>query len=73
MESSKWKSQWESMTNDELFALREQMREVLNAKLLAKKVTLERRLRTLNELSGNASAAKPRGVKRANHVQRAER
>lgn len=73
MESSKWMSQWESMTNDELFALREQMQEVLSAKLLAKKVTLERRLRTLNELSGNASAAKPRVVKRANHVQRAER
>jgi hypothetical protein len=66
-------SQWESMTNDELFALREQMQEILNAKLLAKKVTLERRLRTLSELSGNGSAAKPRAVKRANHVQRAER
>jgi hypothetical protein len=73
MESSEWMSQWESMTNDELFALREQMQEILNAKLLAKKVTLERRLRTLSELSGNASAAKPRSVKRANHVQRAER
>ena len=73
MESSEWMSQWESMTNDELFALREQMQEILNAKLLAKKVTLERRLRTLNELSGNAPAAKPRAVKRANHVPRAER
>jgi hypothetical protein len=73
MESSEWMSQWESMTNDELFALREQMQEILNAKLLAKKVTLERRLRTLSELSGNGSAAKPRAVKRANHVQRAER
>jgi hypothetical protein len=61
------------MTTDELSALREQMQEVLRAKLLAKKVTLERRLRTLNELSGNASAAKPRAVKRANRVQRTER
>ena len=73
MESSEWMSQLESMTNDELFALREQMQEVLSARLLAQKVTLERRLRTLNELSGNASAAKPRTVKRANPVQRAER
>ena len=73
MESSEWMSRLESMTNDELFALREQMQEVLSARLLAKKVTLERRLRTLNELSGNTSAAKPRSVKRANHVQRVER
>jgi hypothetical protein len=73
MESSEWMSQWESMTNDELFALREQMQDILRAKLLAKKVTLERRLRTLNEPSGNASAAKLRAVKRANHVPLAER
>jgi hypothetical protein len=53
-------SEWESMTIDELFALREQMQEVLTAKLLAKKATLERRLQTLNELSSDASAAKPR-------------
>ena len=31
------KSKWELMTIDELFALREQMQEVLTAKLLAKK------------------------------------
>ena len=54
------KSKWESMTIDELFALREQMQEVLTAKLLAKKATLERRLQTLNELSSDVSAAKPR-------------
>lgn len=53
-------SQWESMTIDELFALREQMQDVLNDKLLAKKATLERRLQTLKGLSGNASARKPR-------------
>ena len=54
------KSKWESMTIDELFALREQMQEVLTAKLLAKKATLERRLQTLNEPSSDVSAAKPR-------------
>jgi hypothetical protein len=54
------KSKWESMTIDELFALREQMQEVLTAKLLVKKATLERRLQTLNEPSSDASAAKPR-------------
>ena len=57
---SEWMSQWESMTIDELFALREQMQDVLNDKLLAKKATLERRLQTLKGLSGNASARKPR-------------
>ena len=46
------------MTIDELFALRELMQEVLTVRLLAKKATLERRLQTLNELSGDGSAAK---------------
>jgi len=41
----------ESMTIDDLFALREQMQEVLNAKLEAKKVELERRLQQLNQPS----------------------
>jgi hypothetical protein len=43
-------SEWESMTI-ELFAVREQMQEVLGAKLKAKKVEPERRLRTLNQWS----------------------
>ena len=42
------KSQWESMTIDELFALRELMRAVLSERLKAKKVQLERRLQELN-------------------------
>ena len=37
------KSEWESMAIDKLFALREQMQEVLSAKLKAKKGELERR------------------------------
>jgi hypothetical protein len=53
------KSEREAMTIDELFALREQMQEVLIVKLLAKKATLlERRLLTLDELSRDGSAAK---------------
>ena len=52
------KSEWEAMTIDDLFALREQMQEVLIVKLLAKKATLERRLLTLDELSRDGSAAK---------------
>ena len=47
------KSEWESMTLDELFALREQIQEVLSAKLIAKKAALERRLLTLNHLSSD--------------------
>ena len=50
---SEWKSQWESMTIDELFVLREQMQEVLSARLNAKKVELKRRLQTLNQLSSD--------------------
>ena len=51
--------EWESMSIDELFALRELMQEVLSEKLLAKKAELERRLRTLDQ-SGDAKATKPR-------------
>jgi hypothetical protein len=42
------KSQWESMTIDELFALRELMQAVLSERLKAKKVKIERRLQELN-------------------------
>jgi hypothetical protein len=44
-----WKSQWESMTVDQLFALRNQIQQVLGAKLAAKKLELERRLQQLNQ------------------------
>ncbi len=54
------KSEWESMTIDELFALREQMQEVLSAKLREKKTALERRLQSLKQLSNDAEATKPR-------------
>ena len=57
---SDWKSQWESMTVDELFALREQMQEVLSDKLRAKKAELERRLQILNQQSNGERPAKSR-------------
>jgi hypothetical protein len=41
-------SEWESMTIDDLFALREQMREILSTKLLARKAAIEFRLQQLN-------------------------
>jgi hypothetical protein len=43
------KSEWESLSIDELFALRDLMQEVLSEKLLAKKAALERRLQQLNQ------------------------
>ena len=55
-----WKSQWESMTVDELFALREQMQEVLSIKLRAQKAELERRLQILNQQSNDDGPAKSR-------------
>jgi hypothetical protein len=48
------------MTIDELFALREQMQEVLGAKLKAKKIELERRLQTLNQPSSDVEPTKSR-------------
>jgi hypothetical protein len=57
---NEWKYHWESMTVDDLFALREQMQEVLSAKLNAKKDALERRLQSLNQLSNDIEATKPR-------------
>jgi hypothetical protein len=51
------KSKWESMSIDELFALRELMQDVLSGKLRAKKAVLERRLQALGQLSSDP--AKP--------------
>jgi len=57
---NEWKSHWESVTVDELFALREQMQELLSAQLKAKKAALERRLQPFNQLSNDVEATKPR-------------
>ena len=53
------KSEWESTTLDELFALRKQDKR-LSAKLKVKKVELERRLRVLNRLSSGVETPKHR-------------
>ena len=47
------------MTIHDLFALREQMQEVLSAKLKAKKVELECRLQALNQQSKLIETMKP--------------
>ena len=54
-----WKSQWESMTIDELIALREQMQEVLSERLKAKKADIERRLKALNPPPSDVEPLKP--------------
>jgi hypothetical protein len=51
-------SEWESMTVDELFKLRELMQDVLSAKLKAKKAELERRLQLLNQPSSDVGSTK---------------
>ena len=53
------KSEWEYMAIDDLFELHEQMQDVLSAKLKAKKVELERRLRQLNRQSKLMVGVKP--------------
>jgi hypothetical protein len=51
-------SEWESMTIDELFRLRELMQDVLSERLKAKKVELERRLQILNLPSNDKGPTK---------------
>ncbi|MEH2589812.1 hypothetical protein [Bradyrhizobium sp. AZCC 1721] len=50
---SEWESQWDSMTIDELFELREMMQDVLSEKLKAKKAEIEQRLKMLNQPSSH--------------------
>jgi len=52
-------SEWESMTIDDLFALREQMQEVLSTKLLARKAAIELRLQQLNRRSRVMKTVRP--------------
>ena len=56
------KSEWEFMTIDQLFALRELMEEVLSAKLKAKKAELESRLQMLNLPSNDGGPTKSRSA-----------
>ena len=55
-----WKSQWESMTIDELFELRELMQDVLSERLKARKAEIERKLKMLDQPSNDVGPTKPR-------------
>ena len=50
------KSEWESMSIDELFALRELMQDVLSRKLRAKKAALEYQLQALDQLTSDPAS-----------------
>ena len=57
---SEWEAQWESMTIDELFELRELMQNVLIEKLKARKAEIEQRLQisiSRRTMSGRQSLA----------------
>jgi hypothetical protein len=51
---------WESMSVDDLLALREQVRDILREKLKAKQAELDRRLRALAPASTAISAKRPK-------------
>ena len=57
---SEWEAQWESMTIDELFELRELMQDVLSERLKAKKAEIERRLQILDQPSNDVDPTKSR-------------
>jgi hypothetical protein len=59
-----WKSNWESMTIDDLFVLREQVHEILRQKLKAKRAELERRLQALVPSMTDVESTKRLGRRR---------
>jgi hypothetical protein len=59
-----WKSNWESMTIDDLFALRERVQEILRERLKAKQAELDRRLQALAPESTDVEAIKELGRRR---------
>jgi hypothetical protein len=59
-----WKSDWESMTIDDLFALREQVHEILRERLKTKQAELERRLLALARASTGVGSIKELGRRR---------
>jgi hypothetical protein len=65
---SDWKSNWESMTIDELFVLREQVHEILSEKLKAKRAELERRLQALVPAMTDVESTKRLGRRRVKGV-----
>jgi hypothetical protein len=60
-----WKSDWESMTIDDLFALREQVHEILRERLKAKQAEIDRRLQALAPASTDVESVKELGRRRA--------
>jgi hypothetical protein len=59
-----WKSNWESMTIDDLIALRERVQEILRERLKAKQAELDRRLQALAPESTDVEAIKELGRRR---------
>jgi hypothetical protein len=59
-----WKSNWESMTIDDLFVLREQVHEILRQRLKAKRAELERRLQALVPAMTDVESTKRLGRRR---------
>jgi hypothetical protein len=53
------RSKWDSMSTDELLALRDLMQEVLSEKLSARTTELERQLRTLDQLTAGVRPRLP--------------
>ena len=65
-----WKSQWEFMTIDELFELRELMQDVLSERLKARKAEIERRLQILNQPSNDGGPTKSRNPSSLSYARR---
>ena len=59
-----WKSNWESMTIDDLFALRERVQEILRERLKAKQAELDHRLQALAPASTDVESIKELGRRR---------
>jgi len=58
------KQDWESMTIDDLLALREQVQELLRERLKAKHAELDRRLRALTRVPTAVASTKRLGRRR---------
>ena len=56
-----WKSNWESMTIDDLFTLREQVHVILRERLKAKQAQLDRRLQALAPAMTDVESTKELG------------
>ena len=59
-----WELDWESMTIDDLCALREQVQQILRERLKAQRAELERRLQALAPASTDFGSIKELGRRR---------